>query len=149
MIRELPLARFFRSESKIRILTFLILCFASIALGEDFKAIDGKQYKNVRVSRVEPDGLVFISKSGISKVYFTELPGEVRERFHYNAAQAAAYSAEQTASQMALQSQQAELRRKLAGEKNRYWIGQEPPITRRKRFMPLLRRSLVAARKSR
>jgi thiol-disulfide isomerase/thioredoxin len=69
---------------------------------------------------------VLISKSGISKVYFTELPKSVQDRFHYDAAQAAAYSAEQTASQVALQTQQAELRRKLAEEKNRYWTGQEP-----------------------
>jgi thiol-disulfide isomerase/thioredoxin len=126
MIKELPPARFFRGESKIKILTFLILCFASIALGEDFKAIDGKEYQNVKVSRVEPDGIVLISKSGISKLYFTELPKAVQDRFHYDAAQATAYSAEQTAGQMALQTQQAELRRRLAEEKNRYWTGQEP-----------------------
>src|SRR6266550_8195799 len=106
--------------------TFLILCFASVALADDFKAIDGKEYKNVTVSRVEPDGIVLISKSGISKVYFTELPEDVQERFQYDAAQAAAYSTEQAASQQALQNQQAELRRKVAEEKNRYWIGQEP-----------------------
>ena len=110
----------------MKILTFVILCFASVALANDFKAIDGKEYKNVRVSRVEPDGLVLISKSGISKVYFTELPKEVQERFRYDAAQAAAYSAEQVASQVAFQTQQAELRRKVAEEKNRYWIGQQP-----------------------
>jgi len=104
----------------MKTLTFVILCSASIALAEDFKAIDGKEYKNVKVSRVEPDGIVLISKSGISKVYFTELPKEVQDRFHYDVAQAGAYSAEQTASQMALQTQQAELRRKLAEEKNRY-----------------------------
>jgi len=115
-----------RSQSKMKILTFLILCFASVALGDGFKAIDGKEYKNVKVSRVEPDGIVLITKSGISKVYFTELPKEVQERFHYNAAQAAAYSAEQAASQDAFQSQQAELRRKLAEENNRYWTGQAP-----------------------
>src|SRR5436309_11050153 len=107
-------------------ITFLILCSASVALAEDFKTIDGKEYKNVKVSRVEPDGIVLISKSGISKVYFTELPKEVQDRFHYDAEQAAAYSAEQTAVQLALQSQQAELRRKLAEEKNKYWTGQEP-----------------------
>jgi thiol-disulfide isomerase/thioredoxin len=110
----------------MKILTFVILCFASVALANDFKAIDGKEYKNVRVSRVEPDGLVLISKSGISKVYFTELPKEIQERFRYDAAQAAAYSAEQVASQVAFQTQQAELRRKVAEEKNRYWIGQQP-----------------------
>ena len=72
----------FRSEHKMKILTFLILCFASVALADDFKAIDGKEYKNVRVSRLGPEGIVLISKSGISKIYFTELPKEVQERFH-------------------------------------------------------------------
>src|SRR6266478_1291284 len=66
-----------RSQSKMKILTFLILCFASVAIGDDFKAIDGKEYKNVKISRVEPDGIVLITKSGISKVYWTELPKEV------------------------------------------------------------------------
>jgi thiol-disulfide isomerase/thioredoxin len=116
----------FRSQSKMKILTFLILCFASVVVADDFKAIDGKEYKNVTVSRVEPDGIVVKSSSGISKVYFTELPKEVQERFQYDPTQAAAYSAEQTASQLALQTQQAELRRKLAEENNRYWTGQAP-----------------------
>jgi thiol-disulfide isomerase/thioredoxin len=116
----------FRSERKMKILTFLILGFASAAFAEDFKATDGKEYKNVRVSRVEPDGIVLISKSGISKVYFTELPKHVQDRFHYDAANAVAYSAQQTASQAAFQNQQADLRRKLAEEKNRYWTGQAP-----------------------
>src|SRR6058998_3057680 len=125
MIRELSRA-VFRSQSKMTFLTSLALCFASVALADDFKAIDGKEYKNVKVTRVEPDGIVLMSKSGISKVYFTELPKEVQERFHYDAAQGAAYSAEQTAGQVAFQTQQAELRRKLAEERNKYWTGQEP-----------------------
>ena len=125
MISEL-LRSVFRSQSKMKILTLLILCFATVAFADDFKAVDGKEYKNVTVSRVEPDGIVLITSSGISKVYFTELPKEVQERFHYDAATAAAYSAEQTASQVAFQTQQAELRRKVAEEKNRYWTGQAP-----------------------
>jgi thiol-disulfide isomerase/thioredoxin len=76
----------------MKILTFLILCFASIILADDFKAIDGKEYKNVTVTRIEPDGIVVRTKSGISKIYFVELPKDVQERFHYNAAIAAAYS---------------------------------------------------------
>jgi thiol-disulfide isomerase/thioredoxin len=110
----------------MKIITFLILCFASVALADDFKAIDGKEYKNVTVSRIELDGIVLKSKSGISKVYFTELPKEVQQRFHYNAVNAATYSAEQAASQQAFLNQQAELRRKVAEERNRYWTGQEP-----------------------
>jgi thiol-disulfide isomerase/thioredoxin len=110
----------------MKILTFLILCFASLALADDFKAIDGKEYKNITVSRVEPDGIVVITSSGISKVYFTELPKEIQERFHYDAAKGATYSAKQAAIQAALGKQQEELRRKVAAENTRYWIGQEP-----------------------
>jgi len=74
----------------------LIVCVASAALAEDFKTVQGKEYKNVTVSRIEPDGIVLRTKSGISKLYFVELPKEVQERFHYNAAIAAAYSAQQS-----------------------------------------------------
>jgi hypothetical protein len=77
---------------KIKILAS-ILCFASVVPADDFKVVDGKEYKNVTVSRVEPDGIVLRTKSGISKLYFVELPKDVQERFHYNAANAAAYSA--------------------------------------------------------
>jgi hypothetical protein len=35
-----------------------MLCFGSLALADDFKTIDGKEYKNATVSRVEPDGPV-------------------------------------------------------------------------------------------
>ena len=48
---------------------------------------------------MEPDGIVLKTKSGISKVYFVELPNDVQQRFHYNAAIASAYSAQQTVNQ--------------------------------------------------
>jgi hypothetical protein len=59
------------------------MCFASVALAEDFKTVNRKEYKNATVSRVESDGIVLMTKSGISKVYFVELPRDVQERFHY------------------------------------------------------------------
>ena len=77
----------------MKILTFLILFSASVVLAEDFKTIDGKEYKNVKISRVEPDGLVLKSKSGISKVYFAELPKEIQQRFHYDPVKAAQFTA--------------------------------------------------------
>jgi len=83
----------------MKVVAFLILCFAIVALADDFKTVKGKEYKNVTVSRVEPDGIVLKSKLGISKVYFVELPKEVQERFHYNPAIASAYSAQQTVNQ--------------------------------------------------
>ena len=64
----------------------LVLCFGSLALAEDFKTISGKEYKNVTVSRVEADGIVIKTKTGLSKIYFVELPKDVQERFHYGSA---------------------------------------------------------------
>ena len=94
--------------------TLLILCVASVVLADDFKTIDGKEYKNVTVKRVEPDGIVLTSSSGISKVYFTELPEEVQERFHYDQAKSDAYSAEQNAAIERLRKQQEEALRQKA-----------------------------------
>lgn len=62
-------------------LLILIVCFASLAVAEDFKTINGKMYKDATISRVEADGIVIRSKTGISKIYFVELPKDVRERF--------------------------------------------------------------------
>jgi hypothetical protein len=50
-------------------------------MAEDFKTMNGKEYKNAAVSRVEADGIVVRSKTGISKIYFVELPKDVRQRF--------------------------------------------------------------------
>ena len=56
---------------------------ASVALAEDFKTVSGKVYKDATVSRVEADGIELKTKTGISKVYFTELSQDVQERFHW------------------------------------------------------------------
>ena len=56
---------------------------ASVALAEDFKTVSGKVYKDATVSRIEADGIELRTKTGISKVYFTELPQDVQERFHW------------------------------------------------------------------
>jgi hypothetical protein len=61
----------------------LAALFASLALSEDFKTTNGKVYKDATVSRIEGDGIVLRTEAGISKVYFTELPREVQERFHW------------------------------------------------------------------
>ena len=68
---------------------------ASIALADDFKTNNGKEYKNATVTQVEADGIVVRTKVGISKLYFTELPKDVQERFHYDPANAAAAQAAQ------------------------------------------------------
>jgi uncharacterized phage infection (PIP) family protein YhgE len=94
-----------------KLFTILFLSFATATLSEDFKTVNGKEYKDATVTRVEPDGVVVKTNSGITKVYFTELPKEVQEHFHYDSEKAASYSAEQAANYTAYQKQQEESRR--------------------------------------
>jgi hypothetical protein len=82
-----------KQRSRIRSVTYwqatlaiLAALSVSMALAEDFKTINGKEYKNATITRVEGDGIVIRTKTGISKVYFTELPKEVQQKFHYGQA---------------------------------------------------------------
>ena len=92
---DAPIAR----KTTMKSFAFVTLCITSMALADDFKTIPGKEYKDVTVTRVEPDGIVVKTKSGISKIYFVELPKDVQDRFHYNAAIASSYSAQQVVNQ--------------------------------------------------
>jgi hypothetical protein len=65
-----------------RIALIVAAMSASLALAEDFKTIKGKVYKDATISRVDTDGIVLRTRTGISKVYFIELPKDVQERFH-------------------------------------------------------------------
>ena len=94
-----------------KLFTILLLSFAAAALSEDFKTVNGKEYNDATVTRVEPDGIVVKTNSGITKVYFTELPKDVQEHFHYDAGKAASYSAKQAANYTAYQRQQDETQR--------------------------------------
>jgi len=78
-------------EMKAPPLLIVAVCFASIALADDFKTIDGKEYKNVTVSRVEPDGIVITFSGGIVKIPFIELSPEIQKKYGYNPAAAADY----------------------------------------------------------
>src|SRR5437762_4532047 len=70
MVMERSCARFFAVNTKIFI--SVILCSASVALADDFRLINGREYKDATVSRVEPDGIVLRTNAGIAKVYFIE-----------------------------------------------------------------------------
>ena len=82
------------------------------------RPFNGKEYKNATVTEVEADGIVIRTKSGISKLYFTELPKDVQEQFHYDPAQAAAAQAaavRQTQELNQFNSQQEELAKQQKG----------------------------------
>jgi hypothetical protein len=94
-----------------KLFTILLLSFAAAGLSEDFKTVNGKEYKDATVTRVDPDGVVVKTNSGVTKIYFTELPKDVQEHFHYDSGKAASYSAEQAANYTAYQKQQDEIQR--------------------------------------
>ncbi len=111
----------------MKVLFFPMVCLASFAVADDFKTNAGKEYKNVTVSRIEPDGIVVKTKSGITKVYFTELPREVQDRFHYDPQKATAFSAEQSANYAAhqKQEQEAQHQQEEAAAKNKAILAQQ------------------------
>jgi hypothetical protein len=55
-------------------LRFALFLSRQWSLADDFKTINGKVYKDGTISRVEADGIVLRTKTGISKIYFIELP---------------------------------------------------------------------------
>lgn len=71
-----------------------LACFlvaAAVAQAEDIKTVTGEEYKNVKISRAEPDGLVIIASYGIIKIPFTELSPELQQKYHYDAKTADTY----------------------------------------------------------
>ena len=116
-----------------KVFTILILSFTSAAFAEDFKTVNGKEYKDATVTRVDPDGVVVKTKSGITKVYFTELPKEVQEHFHYDSEKAASYSAEQATNYTAYQKQQDETQRQqqAADAKSKAALAEQQAATNR------------------
>ena len=116
-----------------RLVSALIFSFASLGFSEDFKTVNGKEYKDATVTRVEPDGIVVKTKLGVTKVYFTELTKDVQERFHYDSEKAASYSAEQAANYTAYQKQQEETRRQQAeaDAKNNAALAEQQAATNR------------------
>jgi len=64
---------------------------------EELVTNNGKHYQNFTISRIEPDGLVLVTNSGIEKVLFTDLPESVQEEFDYDPAKAAQFQADEKA----------------------------------------------------
>ena len=112
-------------------LMLLILCATSAAFADDFKTVNGKEYKDATITRVEPDGIVVKTNSGVTKIYFTELSKDVQERFHYDSAKAASYSAEQATNYTAYQKQQDEMQRQqqAADAKSRAALAEQQAAT--------------------
>src|SRR5262245_19892653 len=70
-----------RVNSQKTTIAIVAMLSTSLTLAEHFKPVDGKEYKDATIIRIEADGIVLRSKTGISKIYFIELPKDVQGRF--------------------------------------------------------------------
>src|SRR5438046_4361877 len=102
------------STMSTKVLTFSILSFISAVFADDFKTLNGKEYKNATVSRVEPDGIVIKFSGGIVKIPFTELSQDLQEKYHYDPTAAASYAAADAAARQRFAQEQAEQQQRLA-----------------------------------
>jgi hypothetical protein len=103
----------------------------SLALADDFKTIRGKEYKNAGVIRVESDGIVIETKSGISKIYFIELPKDVQKRFGYDTDKIEAEQAAKAAEAKRIEEQKAAQRQRTEkGRKTESKIESNVSVTR-------------------
>ena len=73
---------------------------------DDLTTLSGVTYHQVRMIRVEPDGVIWEHATGQCKVDFTDLPEAVRRTYHYDAAKAEAFQAAQARARRQLADQQ-------------------------------------------
>lgn len=85
-----------RRQMMILGLGFLLAITASLH-AEDFTLNDGTVYKNVTVTKVDPDGLRIIHSDGGGKVLFTQLPESIQKKYNYDPVAAQKYTDEQDA----------------------------------------------------
>ena len=87
----------------------------AVARGEDIKTVDGKEYKNVSINRIEPDGIMINASYGIFKIPFEELPADLQQKYHYDPVASAQFRQrlDDAAAKRARQIAEVERQRKL------------------------------------
>jgi hypothetical protein len=71
------------------------LVAAGMARAEDLTTTEGKTYKGITVTKVEPDGLSISHETGTVKIPFTKLSEELQRQHGFDPAKADAYVKEQ------------------------------------------------------
>ena len=72
------------------LLLFVALLLPAILLAENITTLSGKKYTGVTITRVDPSGLSISHDDGLAKISFTDLPEELRTKYGYDPAKAAA-----------------------------------------------------------
>lgn len=85
-------------------LLLLAMVPANLAWAEEITLANGQVVKG-DISRVEPDGLVVMTDSGVEKISFLSLPEETRKRFGFDFEKAEAYRKQMASGQQQLLQQ--------------------------------------------
>lgn len=90
--------RYRTPRNRLLIPATLLICVWLAAYAGQLSAIDftttaGRSFKNVTISRIEPDGIVVITRTGVIKLYFTELPQEIQQKYGFDPVKAEAFQA--------------------------------------------------------
>ena len=81
----------------------------------DIVTTDGRQFKNVTITKLEPDGITLMTDSGLEKIPFTSLSKEIQSKYNYDPQRAAAYAAADAKAQAAMfEANEQELQRQHA-----------------------------------
>ena len=87
---------------KLPLMLLVLVAGAGSLLGQEIKMADGEVVAFTSVKRTEPDGLVILTESGVSKVRFSKMSKEAQQQYGYDPRKAEIYSK---------QSKQAEIER--------------------------------------
>jgi len=69
----------------------LIAGLCSMAYADDLRLSKGVVYKEYKIARTEPDGIVITHSTGIAKILFWELPEDIQNKYNYDLQAAQAY----------------------------------------------------------
>lgn len=76
---------------KTALACLILLSACAAVFADDFTTTDGKKFEGVTVTRIEADGIVVTTDSGIAKLFFTKLPEEVQKKYGFDPAKAAQF----------------------------------------------------------
>ncbi len=81
-----------QAASRLRLLSpIFAVAFTALAQADDIKTADGRTLKTVTVTRVDPDGLVMATDSGVQKMKFAALSPEAQRKYGYDPAKEARF----------------------------------------------------------
>ena len=79
---------------KLSLMLLVLVAGVGGLLGEEIKMADGEAVAFTSVKRTEPDGLVVLTESGVSKIHFSKMSKEAQQQYGYDPQKAVSYANE-------------------------------------------------------